>query len=151
MRNRRHRRRSAFTLMEVLLVLAILVVLGSLVTAGYFKIKQNSDNDAARTQITMLEDIIQYYTLDVGVPPSTEQGLSALLTAPSDLKNPVKWKGPYLKEQQLPVDPWGGEYQYEFIDQRAGTYKVWSNGPNGQQGDEDDIDPTRDREQGIQR
>lgn len=84
-------------------------------------------------------------------PPTTEQGLNALLTAPSDLKNINKWQGPYLKENQVPLDPWGGQYQYEMIDLQAGTYKVWSNGPNGQQGDEDDIDPHRDREQGVQR
>ncbi len=151
MRSRRNRRRTAFTLMEVLLVLAILVILGSFVTVGYVQLQRNANNDAARSQISMLEDAVQFYALAVGTPPSTEQGLSALLTAPSDLKNVNKWQGPYLKEQQVPLDPWGGEYQYEMIDQKAGTYKVWSNGPNGQQGDEDDIDPARDREQGVQR
>jgi hypothetical protein len=54
-------------------------------------------------------------------------------------------------KDQLPLDPWGGEYQYELIDVQQGTYKVWSNGPDMQQGSDDDIDPARDREQGIQR
>ncbi len=145
--NRRPRRRRGFTLMEVLLVLAILVILGSFVTVGYVQLQKKANIDAAKGQISMLEDAVQFYALAVGTAPTTTQGLEALRVAPSDLKNPRKWAGPYVKEQ-LPLDPWGAPYQYEQID--AENYKVWSNGPDGQQGSEDDVDPARDREQGIQ-
>jgi general secretion pathway protein G len=148
---RRHRRRHAFTLMEVLLVLAILVILGSFVTVGYVQLQKNANLDAARSQIKMLESGVDFYALAIGTPPSTEQGLQALIERPSDLKNPNKWAGPYLKENQLPLDPWGGNYQYEVLDVQQGTFKVWSNGPDGQQGSEDDVDPHRDAEQNIQR
>jgi len=144
---RRNRRRRGFTLMEVLLVLAILVILGSFVTVGYVQLQKRANIDAARGQIGMLESAVDLYTLGVGTPPSTQQGLEALRVAPSDLRNPRKWAGPYIKEQ-LPFDPWGQPYQYEQIDSE--TYKIWSNGPDGQQGNEDDIDPYRDREMGIQ-
>ena len=143
MKTRRNRRRG-FTLMEVLLVLAILVVLGSMVTVGYMQIQRNANRDAAKGQIGLLENAIDLYALNVGTCPTTQQGLLALREAPSDLKNVAKWAGPYLKEE-LPIDPWGQPYQYEQIS--ADQFKVWSNGPDGQQGSEDDIDPTRERQQ----
>jgi general secretion pathway protein G len=138
MRSRTGRRRRGFTLMEVLLVLAILVILGSLVTVSFIRIQQNANTDAARSQIKLLEDIVGHYMLAIGTPPTTEQGLEALRNAPSDLRNPAKWQGPYLNKD-LPKDPWGGDYQYELIDAKLGTYRIWSNGPDGQSGSEDDI------------
>jgi len=144
MKSRRHRRRRGFTLMEVLLVLAILVVLGSMVTVGYMQIQKNANKDAAKGQIGLLEDAVQLYALNVGTCPTTQQGLLALREAPSDLKNAAKWAGPYLTEE-LPIDPWGAPYQYEQLS--ADQFKIWSNGPDGQQGSEDDVDPTRDRQQ----
>lgn len=147
MKTRRNSRRHAFTLMEVLLVLAILVILGSFVTVGYLRLQQNANRDAARGQIGMLEGAVQLYALDVGTCPTTAQGLVALREAPSDLKNVAKWAGPYLSKE-LPLDPWEQPYQYEQI--TSEEFKIWSNGPDGQSGSEDDIDPTRDRQQGIQ-
>jgi len=144
MTTRRPRRRRGFTLMEVLLVLAILVVLGSMVTVGYMQIQKNANRDAAKGQIGLLEDAVQLYALNVGTCPTTQQGLLALREAPSDLKNAAKWAGPYLSEE-LPIDPWGQAYQYEQIS--AEEFKIWSNGPDGQQGSEDDVDPTRERQQ----
>jgi general secretion pathway protein G len=143
----RRNRRNAFTLMEVLLVLAILVILGSFVTVGYLRLQQNANKDAARGQIGMLEGAVQHYALDVGTCPTTAQGLVALREAPSDLKNVAKWAGPYLNKE-VPLDPWEQQYQYEQLS--AEEYKIWSIGPDGQSGSEDDIDPTRDRQQGIQ-
>lgn len=137
------RRRRGFTLMEVLLVLAILVILGSFVTVGYIRLQKNANIDATKSQITMLEDAVQLYTLAIGTPPSTQQGLEALRVQPSDLRNPAKWQGPYL-DKELPLDPWGAPYQYEQISPEE--FKIWSDGPDGQQGSEDDVDPTRDRQ-----
>jgi len=141
---RRPRRRRGFTLMEVLLVLAILVVLGSMVTVGYMQIQKNANKSAAQSQIGLLEGAVQFYALNVGTCPTTQQGLLALREAPSDLKNAAKWAGPYLAKE-LPIDPWGQPYQYEQIS--AEEFKIWSNGPDGQQGSEDDVDPTRERQQ----
>lgn len=137
MKTRRNsRRRRGFTLMEVLLVLAILVILGSFVTVGYIRLQKNANIDAAKSQITMLEDAVQHYSLAVGSVPSTQQGLEALRVAPADLKNQAKWSGPYL-EKELPNDPWGGQYQYEQIN--AEEFRIWSNGPDGTSGSEDDV------------
>src|SRR5262245_6034214 len=143
MKRRRNGRRG-FTLMEVLLVLAILVVLGSMVTVGYLQIQKGANRDAAKGQIGMLENAIDLYALHIGSCPTTQQGLEALRVAPSDLRNPAKWAGPYLKSA-VPTDPWGQPYQYEQI--ALDQFRIWSNGPDGQQGSEDDIDPARERQQ----
>jgi general secretion pathway protein G len=136
----RRRVRRGFTLMEILLVLAILVVLGSMVTVGYVQIQKDANIKAAKSQVTLLEDAVNMYTLNVGTPPTTQQGLDALLAAPADLPVPEKWTGPYLSKKELPLDPWNQPYQYEQID--ASTFRIWSNGPNGVSGDDDDISTT---------
>jgi len=134
--NRRIRRRRGFTLMEILLVLAILVVLGSMVGVGYVKIQQNAMKNSARAQITLLEDAVKTYMIDVGSPPSA---LDYLIQPPPDLANPNKWAGPYLDKQNLPQDPWNQSYQYEIVDPANGKFQIWSNGPDMQPGSADDI------------
>ena len=125
---RRRSVRHAFTLMEILLVLAILVVLGSMVTLGYSKIKLESDKKAARTQIGLLEEATKLYILHVGTPPSS---LDSLVTLPPDLANPNKWEGPYLDKTTLHSDPWNQPYQYEVTDPTNGKFRIWSSGPPG--------------------
>jgi general secretion pathway protein G len=136
MRIRRRRRQRGFTLMEVLLVLAILIILGATVTVGYQQVSKSAKMDATRNQIKMLENAINTYALAVGTPPTTQQGLTALIEAPTDLKNPAKWQGPYLNKQ-LPNDPWDSPYQYEA--QQGDQFRIWSMGPDGASGSEDDI------------
>ena len=136
---RRSRRRRGFTLMEVLLVLAILVVLGSLVTVSYVRLQVEANKKSARTQIAMLEEAVNHYTLSVGMPPNT---LDDLLVAPPDA--PVgKWAGPYLDKSQLPVDPWNHPFTYELVQDplnpETSKAKISSAGPNGAPGDADDI------------
>jgi len=134
--SRRFRRRRGFTLMEVLLVLAILVILGSLVGVGIMKMQKNANINAARAQVGMLESVVKAYAIDVGTCPTTQQGLTALAQAPSDLKNPAKWQGPYL-DKQIGTDAWGNEYQYEQTG--PDQFRIWSMGPDGASGSEDDI------------
>jgi len=129
-------RRRGFTLMEILLVLAILVVLGSMVGVGYVKIQQNAMKNSARAQITLLEDAVKTYMIDVGSPPPS---LEYLLTPPPDLANPNKWAGHYLDKNQLPQDPWNQAYQYEVVDPANAKFMIWSNGPDMQPGSADDI------------
>lgn len=132
----RVRSRGGFTLMEVLLVLAILIILGATVTLGYRQIQGNAKKDAARNQVNMLEAAVNAYALSVGTVPTTQQGLAALIEAPSDLKNPAKWQGPYLAKA-LPNDPWDNQYQYEAM--QGEQFRIWSMGPDGASGSEDDI------------
>ena len=140
MQNRtKRRRRAGFTLMEILLVLAILVVLGSLVTFGYVTIQRNAMMDSAKTQIRMFEQAVDMYRLDVGKYPSGDQGLQALRLQPPDA--PVnKWRGPYI-QVEIPTDPWGNPYQYQEITDSLNqpSFEVMSNGPDGANGTADDI------------
>jgi general secretion pathway protein G len=132
--NRRMRRRG-FTLLEVLLVLAILVILTS--TVGYYFVgaQGRANRRAAMVQINLIEKLLQDYHLDVGTFPETQQGLAALRTPPAGIPN-NKWAGPYA-EKDIPADPWGTPYQYEFIGDEK--FRVWSNGPDRQPGSADDI------------
>jgi general secretion pathway protein G len=133
------RRRAGFTLMEILLVLAILVVLGSLVTVGYVTIQRNANIDSAKTQIRMFEEAIGMYRLDVGKYPSGDQGLQALRLQPPDAPA-NKWRGPYMTTE-IPMDPWGNPYQYQEITDSLNqpSFEVMSNGPDGNNGTQDDI------------
>ncbi|ADB18329.1 general secretion pathway protein G [Pirellula staleyi DSM 6068] len=132
----RRRKRAGFTLMEVLLVMAILVILGSLVTVSFVRIQQNANRDGAKNQIKALSTAIDAYTLNIGTAPTTQQGFEALKNAPADLKNPAKWAGPYL-EKEIPLDPWSNPYNYEQL--TANTYRIWSSGPDGNSGSDDDV------------
>jgi general secretion pathway protein G len=133
------RRRGGFTLMEILLVLAILVVLGSLVTFGYVTIQRNAMMDSAKTQIRMFEQAVNMYRLDVGKYPSGDQGLQALRLQPPDAPA-NKWRGPYI-QVEIPADPWGNAYQYQEITDSLNqpSFEVMSNGPDGANGTADDI------------
>ncbi len=135
-RRPRRRPRHGFTLMEVLLVLVILVLLGG--TAGLFfiNIQKNAFQDTARTQITQFKQALDLYRLDVGSFPSEQQGLEVLHTPPSDLSNPQKWRGPYLKDA-IPKDPWDMPYKYTIVD--ANTVQISSAGPDRQEGTQDDV------------
>jgi len=124
--------------MEILLVLAILVVLGSMVGVGYVKIQQNAMKNSARTQLTLLEDAVKTYMIDCGSPPAS---LDYLLQPPPDVPA-NKWAGPYLDKQMLPMDPWNQSYQYEVVDQANGKFRIWSNGPDMQPGSADDLQTT---------
>lgn len=139
MRKRRTRRgrRTGFTLMEVLLVLAILVILGTMTGVFFFGIQQSAFEDTARTQIAQIEQALDVYRLNVGSYPSPTHGLESLLVQPPDLNNPQKWRGPYLDDVRIPPDPWGNSYQYDLpTPQRC---RLWSWGADGIDGNEDDV------------
>lgn len=132
MNRRVSRKRRGFTLIEVLLVLAILVILGGMVGLYFTRIQGNAYSDAARHQISLFEQQLKLYRLDTGVYPTTEQGLQSLREAPAGM---TKWRGPYL-EKEVPVDPWGMAYQYKL---EGDQYVIWSFGPDRTNGTEDDV------------
>lgn len=132
MNARNRRRRRGFTLMEVLLVLAILVILGSLVTVSYVNIQRGANIRSAETQLNLLDEAIGLYQLDIGRIPAS---LDSLREPPADLANPAKYNGPYLKTE-VPMDPWNQAYLYE-ADMQSGQYTIKSLGPDGVEGNDD--------------
>ncbi|MCA9266097.1 MAG: type II secretion system major pseudopilin GspG [Planctomycetales bacterium] len=133
----RRQSRHGLTLIEVMLVLVILVVLASAVGLYARQAQKKALMDAARAQIGDFKTCIEVYQQHVYSYPSTTAGLQALIAPPNDLRNPDKWAGPYLDANVVPLDPWDGEYQYQLID--ADNYVIWSLGPDGVDGSEDDI------------
>ena len=80
---------------------------------------------------------LDLYELDNGRYPTSDQGLKALLSKPSSSPVPINWNGPYLKKN--PVDPWGNEYKYACPGKHNNDYDLYSVGPDGVEGTEDDV------------
>lgn len=123
------RRAAGFTLLELLVVIVVIGLLAGLVAPRYFNQVGKSNTNIARAQIDSLEKALDQYRLDVGIYPTTEQGLQALFFRPNNVE---KWNGPYLKKP-APPDPWGRPYQYKSPGER-GEYDIASFGADGQAG-----------------
>ncbi|MBM69875.1 MAG: type II secretion system protein GspG [Haliea sp.] len=129
-RSRGTRRTSAgFTLMELLVVLAILGLLMSLVGPRVLNQLGGAKTKTAAIQIKDLEQSLEMYKLDVGRFPSTSEGLEALVSKPASAAG---WNGPYLKSA-VPLDPWNREYQYKSPGEH-GEVDIFTYGQNGTPG-----------------
>ncbi len=134
---RRQKRQAGFTLIEVLLVLVILVVLGSIAVSTFTNTQRNAMKNAAKSQISMFKTPLAEYHLDMNVYPSTADGLEALRNAPASSDS--RWGGPYM-EDEIPKDPWGQPYQYASPGSKnPNSYDIWSYGPDQQNSTQDDI------------
>lgn len=143
--SRRPRRLSrGFTLIEVLLVLVILGMLATVAIVALSGTRETARIDATKLKMSQIESGLDLYNLALGQYPSDDQGLKALITKPSfdDEKMGEKWRGPYLKND--PRDEWNHEFKYQKVEgstEETGgkPFKLWSLGPDGQDGTEDDI------------
>jgi general secretion pathway protein G len=124
----------AFTLIEVMVVVAILAVLAALIVPRVMSRPDEARVVAARQDISSLMQALKLYRLDNLRYPTTEQGLAALVTRPALPPVPSNWKaGGYL--ERLPRDPWGNPYQYLYPGVR-GEIDVFSFGADGVAGGE---------------
>lgn len=104
-------RQGAFTLIEVLVVVAILAILAAIVVPRVMDRPDEARRVAAKADVGAIVQALKLYRLDNGFYPSTDQGLAALVQRPTTPPTPGNWKqGGYL--ERLPKDPWGGDYQY---------------------------------------
>jgi len=134
-RSGNRRRPRGFTLVEMLVVLAILVLLVSMVVPRIIGSQKKADLNAAKTQIGMYKAALERYAIDCKGFPTTEQGLRALVEKPADLDENVAWDGPYVSGD-IGLDPWGNEYQYEC---EGDDPRIWSFGPDREDNTADDV------------
>lgn len=118
-----------FTLLELLVVVAIIGLLAAYVGPKYFSQLDKSEQALARAQIESFHRALASYRLDVGAFPTTQEGLGALLQRPPAA---AKWKGPYLSKA-VPLDPWDKPYVYRAPGSK-GDYDLLSYGKDGQPG-----------------
>ncbi len=131
MKRNRKFRRSAFTLIEVVVVIMILVTLAGVATPLYMNYVKQANVGAAKTQVKLIDDALMQYQLDVGSFPSADAGLQGLV---ENTDNNEKWNGPYLKPAVVPKDPWGNEYVYTIPGEDGREYDLSSLGADGQPG-----------------
>jgi general secretion pathway protein G len=137
----RDARRRGFTLLEILVVLAIIGLLFGLAISNVTGIF--GGNQVKITEMfvqTTMKTPLAAYRLQMGDYPSTAEGLQVLLTPPANKAD--RWGGPYLdvKGGKLPVDPWQEPYQYRYPGTKNKTgYDLWSKGPDKADGTPDDI------------
>lgn len=118
-----------FTLLELLVVVAIIGLLVGFVAPRYFGQIGKSEVNTAKAQLDALEKAIDQYRLDTGRYPSAELGLKALVDRP---QTEPKWNGPYLRKA-VPLDPWGKAYLYKVPGEK-GDFDLASYGRDGMPG-----------------
>ena len=123
--------RKAFTLVELLVVLAILSLLAALVGPTLVERLKPAKQTAARTQIEEFTSALDQFYVDANRYPSTGESLNALWEKPEGAKN---WKGPYLKKE-VPDDPWNNPYHYVSPGKKA-AFEIVSLGADGKEGGE---------------
>ena len=123
-----------FSLIEILIALAILAAVSGIVISNLDKIFGSSQEKVAELFVSeTVRTPLMSYRMNIGGYPTTDQGLKALIKAPEGVGR--RWKGPYIDE--LPLDPWGRPYEYRCPgEHNREKYDVWSVGAKGNGGDE---------------
>ena len=121
---------AGFTLLELLVVLAILGLLAAIVAPQVLRYLGTSRTQTAKVQIENISASLDHFQLDVGRYPTPEEGLDALVKAPPNAPN---WNGPYLKKASGLVDPWGAKYVY-LIPGKHGEADVYTLGSDHAEG-----------------
>lgn len=116
-----------YTLIEVLIVLAIVALLIGLATPLLVNQLQGARSDSARAQVSAIANSVELFFLDADRYPTEAEGLNALVSAPAGVTG---WNGPYVSRASSLIDPWGNPYIYTDSTP-AGPYQVSSLGADG--------------------
>jgi general secretion pathway protein G len=122
-------RPGGFTLVELLVVLAILGLVAAVAAPQVLKYLAKAKTDTARIDIKGIAVALDLFMLDTGHYPTEQEGLAALVEKPRS----GEWHGPYLKSTRVPLDPWGRPYIYRFPGQH-GDYDLYTFGADNAPG-----------------
>jgi general secretion pathway protein G len=125
-------RTRGMTLIEILVVLVLIGIVLGIVGGNFIGKGEKAKADAAKIEISQIAQTLDLYKLEIGRYPTTQEGLQALVAAPTGVTN---WNGPYWKKTAVPKDPWGNEYKYASPAQSA-PYEIISLGADGKEGGE---------------
>jgi len=124
-----YRKNFGFTLIEVMVVVVILGILAAIVVPKIMSRPEQARIVKVRQDIMAIQSALDLYKLDNSFYPTSDQGLQALVTKPTNPPVPRNWKSDgYL--QSLPVDPWGEAYQYINDNEKL---RIFSYGPKGKE------------------
>ncbi len=128
--DRRSRREGGFTLMELLVVMAIIGLLAVLVAPRVIQYLSGAKVDTATVQIDRLSGVLDLYRLEIGQYPSQGDGLTVLVERPANVSN---WNGPYIRNDKSLTDPWGNPYLYRYPGEQ-GEFDLYTLGADGREG-----------------
>ena len=123
-----NRKRIGFTLIELVVVILILGVLAAMIVPRVIGRADDAKVAAAKSDLSMLADMVDRFRLDTGRFPTSEEGLYALVEEPQDVDG---WRGPYSRKREIPLDPWGFEYLYEYPGLSDDSFLLMSFGKDG--------------------
>jgi general secretion pathway protein G len=127
-------RDSAFTLIEIMVVVVILGILAATIIPQFMGTTHDAKVSAAKANIAEIEAALERFNVHLDRYPTTDEGLKLLVEAPPG--DDKKWRGPYVK--QLRPDPWGNPYQYRAPGTRhTGSFDLWSRGGDNAEGGEE--------------
>lgn len=142
-KNRRRQRsldggkQDGFTLVELLVVLAIIALIATLAAPQVLRYLGSARSDAAMAQIRNIESALELFYIDNLRYPTNEEGLAALSAPSPDLQD--RWNGPYLKKAEDLTDPWGKPYVYEFANNTVTILSYGRDGKENGTGEDKDV------------
>lgn len=124
--------RSGFSIVELLIYIAIVGLLASVAIPGFIRIYERSKISATKTTLANLKQAITTYYLDTNKYPNM---LEDLIERPQNIKS---WSGPYLEREELPEDGWGNPFYYSPTPGQKHPYELYSYGATGPEGGNED-------------